>query len=239
MGTVATRGYVFSEQEIVLVRSKFPKLSLVSESVWEGVIDINATYGGIHIVDAFQIKIGVFQDFPTELPIVNEIGGRVKLIAEKYGITDYRDLHVNPRNDTICLCVKQEAKHKVPSGSTFVVFLDNLVVPYFFALSYYEKNQIWPWGEYSHGGLGLLEYYSDNKISLTNEDFDLLTSSLRGEEKWNLYSKRFKDFNLSKKCVCGSEKSFGFCHPKAADGMNHVLNEVRRLHLNGYKLFKK
>jgi len=230
---------VFSEEEIVLVRSKFPKLSLVSESVWEGVIDINATYEGIHIVDTFQVKIGVFRDFPTELPIVNEIGGRIKAIAEKYKISDYRDLHVNPRTNTICLCVKQEEKYKVPPGSTFLDFLNNLVVPYFFGLSYYEKNQVWPWGEYSHGGLGLLEYYSDNKLPLSSEDLDLLISNFRKEDKWKLYSKRLRDSAFTKGCICGSNKPFNTCHPKATDGMDHVLSEVRRLHLNAYKLFKK
>lgn len=239
MGTVGIRGYTFSEEEIVFTRSKFPKLTLVSESVWDGIIDIDATYNDIHIVDSFQVKIGVFRDFPTELPIVNEVGGRIKVIADKYGITDYRDLHANPRTDTICLCVKQEEKYKVPPGSTFVDFLNNLVVPYFFGLSYYEKNRVWPWGEYSHGGLGLLEYYSDNKVSLTSDDLELLTSNLKRDEKWKSYSKRLRDSNLSKKCVCGSEKPFNSCHTKAADGMSHVLSEVHRLHLSSYKLFKK
>ncbi len=239
MGTVAIRGYVFSEDEIVFVRSKFPKLTLVSESVWGGVIDIDATYNDIHIVDSFQVKIGVFRDFPTELPIVNEVGGRIKVIADIYGITDYRDLHVNPRTDTICLCVKQEEKYKVPLGSTFVDFLHNLVVPYFFGLSYYEKNQAWPWGEYSHGGLGLLEYYADNKIPLTSDDLDLLVSNLRKDDKWKLYRKRFRDSSLTKGCICGSGKPFNVCHSKATDGMSYVLREVRRLHLNAYKLFKK
>lgn len=239
MGTVAINGYIFSEEEIIFIRSKFPKLTLISESVWEGVINVDATYDDIHIVDSFQVKIGVFNNFPTELPIVTEIGGRIKVIAQKYGITDYRDLHVNPRTDTICLCVKQEEKQKVPLGSTFVDFLNNLVVPYFFGLSYYEKNQVWPWGEYSHGGLGLLEYYSDKKSSLTSDDLELFISNLRRDDKWKLYSKRLRDSDFSKKCVCGSEKPFNSCHPKAADGMGHVLSEVRRLQLNAYKLFRK
>lgn len=239
MGIVATKGYIFSENEIVFVRSKFPKLTLVSESVWEGVVDIDAAYENIHIVDTFKVRIGVFQNFPSELPIVNEIGGRIKIIADKYGITDYRDLHINPRTDTICLCVKQEEKIKVPPGSTFVDFLNNLVVPYFFGLSYYEKNRVWPWGEYSHGGLGLLEYYSDNKVPLSSNDLEQLTFNLRRDQLWQLYSKRLRDSGLSKRCVCGSESSFISCHAKAADGMCHVLSEVRRLHLNAYKLFKK
>jgi len=86
------------------------------------------------IIDSYQIRIIIPDNYPDSIPFVQEIGGKAKAIVEKYGIIDPRDFHWNPGNGTACLCVKQQEKIKFPPRSTLVYFIENLVILYFMVL---------------------------------------------------------------------------------------------------------
>ncbi len=239
MGTIDENEYEFTEEEITLVRRRFPKLALIGPSVWEGVVDVNATYNEHHIQDIFQVIIGVSPNYPNEIPVLFVDKERLEAIAKKHSLNDKRDLHYNPTNGISCLCAKQEEKSKFPPGSTIADFVDNLVIPYLYGLSFYDSNGRWPWGEYSHGGLGLLEYYVLNRIDLTKEDILIVAGILGKDDRWAMFSKLLLKPSPSRSCPCGSSKGIEKCHEDAWVGASHLLNEMKRLKLNPYKIFRR
>lgn len=231
--------YEFSKSEINEVYHKFPKLKLTQKGVWEGTIDFDRTYRDYRIIDNYQIRIIIPDNYPDSIPFVQEIGGKAKAIAEKYNIKDPRDFHWNPGNGTACLCVKQQEKIKFPPGSTLVSFIENLVISYFYGLSYFKDHKKWPWREYSHGGLGILEYYAENPVEQTKDTLETLSVVFRDDVNWKKYRKHIKNPTNNKSCICGSKEPFAQCHSLAWQGLMRLHDDIHRLKLNAYKLFSK
>lgn len=239
MGTVGEKLYDFSEEEISAVRNAFPKLTLKRQGVWEGEIDIDAVHNGERIQDQFEIAITATEPYPKQMPMMFEIGGRTKATAEKYKITDPRDLHCNPKDGTACLCVKQEEKMRFPPGSNLVDFIRELVIPYLYGLSYFDKHKKWPWGEYSHGGLGLLEFYAEDPTPLTKEDIEQVAEVFRADDNWKEYSRQLRKPSAERHCICRSGKSIRKCHPRAWQGVQRLHANLTRLEINIYKLYRR
>ncbi len=231
--------YEFSKSEINEVNHKFPKLKLTREVVWEGTIDFDKTYRDYRIIDNYQIRIIIPDNYPDSIPFVQEIGGKAKVIAEKYGIKDPREFHWNPENGTVCLCVKQEEKIKFPLGSTLAYFIENLVIAYFYGLSYFKDHKKWPWREYSHGGLGMLEYYAEDPIEQTKDSLKILSALFHDDINWKKYRKHIKNPTNNKSCICSSKKLFAQCHSLSWQGLMRLHDDIHRLKLNAYKLFSK
>ncbi len=232
--------YNFSKKEIDAVQTKFPKLKLEQQGVWKGIIDICAEYQGCQINDAFEVLIIAPDTYPSQLPFMIEGGGRTQAIAKKYKITDLRRLHCNPsQQNTACLCIRQEEKEKFPLNSNLIVFIENLVVPYLYGLSYFEKFGKWPWGEYSHGGLGVLEYHAEDPTELTEQNIKEITKLLRADENWKEYSKQLRKLSSEKFCICGSRKPFRKCHKKAWQGINRLHSDIHNFGFNVRQLFQK
>ena len=227
---------IFSDEEIEEVRERYLRLEKVDNETVEGILDLHAEYEGQGVEDAFHIKITASTPTSIHLPAVYEIGGRTQEIAKKWNISDLRNLHCG-NDGVICLCVKQLEQEKLPSGATLFFFIENLVVPYLYALSLYEKTGIWLWGEYSHGGLGLLEFYVDNKKPLNTEDFTEVWPAIRREKEWKEYHKQIRNPSGKKACLCGSGKLFKSCHSKAWEGLCILTNELKRLGVNTRAIF--
>jgi len=155
-----TGAHEFSKEEIAAVKEKFPGLRLTAKG-WEGDLAFYASFEDHPIRDTYRVAIDIPLEYPEQIPLLREIGGRTQKIAKKYGLQDIRSLHFNANNGTACVCVKQEEKRKFPPGAPLLTFIDDLAVPYLYGLSYYDQNGRWPWREYSHGCLGLLEFYAE------------------------------------------------------------------------------
>jgi len=175
---------------------------------------------GVNMIsDQYEIEIEFLPDFPHSLPLVREMGGRIQRIAKKYNIQNICDLHVNKNKDnTICLCPKPEEKLRYPDKVDIVHFINNLVMPFFYGLSYYDRHGKWPWREYSHGDLGILEFYAENK--------NLNNSSALAKSCYESLSERGTKLVMTKKrikshwpCLCGSKEKFRRCHKLALEGL--------------------
>jgi len=232
--------YSFSQKEISLVQAKFPKLRLEQQGIWKGDLDFFAEYEGYQIKDSFKVCIVVPDTYLAQLPFLTEVGGRTQAIAQKYKITDLRRLHCNPRQyNTACLCAKQEEKIKFPPGSNLTFFIEGLVIPYLFGLSYFEKHGKWaPWGEYSHGGLGILECHAEYPDNITEQDIRDIAKILRAEENWKGYSKQLRKPSSRKFCICGSRKPFVECHKLAWQGLERLYSDIQDRRLNVRQLFQ-
>jgi hypothetical protein len=231
--------YDIPTEEIVATKKRFPKLKHEKKGIWTGVLEFDREYREYRISDSFEIAVGTY-DYPTHLPFVTETGGRIKAIAEKYHLKDIRDVHWT-NGSGACLCVRQEEKIKFPPGSDFVYFIDNLVIPYFYGLSYFEENGRWPWLEYSHGGLGLLEYYAKDPVEQTASSIAVLANVFTGDkDNWRKYRTQLMNPNSNKACICGSGNSFSRCsHTLAWKGLVRLHEDLKRLRLNPYKVFTR
>ncbi len=229
----------FSTDEIAKVKAGFPKLDLVRVGRWEGEIEFDREYRGYRIKDTYKIAITAPIEYPARVPALQEIGGRTKAVADKYHLSDIRDLHFNTSNGTACVCVKQEEKTKFPPGSDLVYFIESLAIPYLYGLSFYDEQGYWPWGEYGHGVIGLLEFYADDSHEQTKEGIEILATTFREDLNWKWYSKQLRKPNPNKMCVCGKSRSFNSCHERAYRGLLRLSEDLKRLNLNAYKLFRR
>lgn len=229
--------YEFTPEEIAAVKSHFPKLEYLSTGVWKGILEFDHIYRGYRIIDSYSIGIGVPAAYPSQFPHVTELGDRVTKAAAKYN-KSVLDAHWSQQNGA-CLCVKQEEKIKFPPGSDMVFFIENLVIPYFYGLSYFEEHGRWPWKEYSHGVLGILERHIEDSEKHTRESLELILPAFRDNPDWRKYRAQFVEPKGNKACLCKSGKAFSECHPLGWQGMVLLHEDLKRLNLNPYKFFFK
>lgn len=170
------------------------------------------------IRDEYLIEIELSDDFPKSVPLVREIGGRIKQIALKHQVTDLRDLHVNEaQRDTLCLCPKPAEKEKYQRGVNVAHFLTHLVIPFLYELSFYDEHRRWPWSEYSHGDLGVFEYFAEKQSSVDRDLAQECYGSLGKQGKQIIDTpEQIKGHYL---CPCGSKRPFRRCHQRALEGL--------------------
>lgn len=97
----------------------------------------------------FVIEVRFPEDYPDDLPIIREVGGRIPRTLAR---------HVND-DGSACLMVPEE--WLVQSADTsFAAFMNGPVKNYFVGQSLVELGQPWPHGERSHGYAGVLEAFS-------------------------------------------------------------------------------
>jgi hypothetical protein len=231
--------YIFSHDELYDTLEKYPKLKWNSKGYLYGTIDLYHQYGNFTANDSFEVMIGASGDYPNSPPALIETGGRTKQIADKYKITNLQDLHCNKRDGsgTACLCAKQEYKTRFPIGSDLVVFVDDLVIPYLYALSYFDVHGEWPeWGERSHGLLGLFEAHHEID-NVTREDVLDLIKLIKSVVDWTYYHKQLRKPNPSSSCPCGNKKSFESCHNKAWLGLLKLRGDIEKFGFNTKSIF--
>jgi hypothetical protein len=229
---MATNG--FSDAEVDAVVAKYPGLRRTEPFILEGGFELNASYEGIAAQRSFLVRIVGSPEYPERIPTFSEIGGETDAIMARHRIRDPRNLHRNA-NGTACLCVKQMESKKFPPGSTLLVFTEELVVPYLYGLSEYDKNGRWPWPEYSHGALGLLEYYAETSSKSSPAELREIQSLIRLESNWKDYHKQIRRPSGDRGCPCGSRKPIKQCHPKAWRGIQNLSATIRALGLSLYR----
>ncbi len=133
----------------------------------------------------------ILDEYPDVLPKIFEIGHRIPKTF--HHLLDY----------SLCLGAPLAIKQKFKKDPTLLGFVNNCAIPYLYSFSYKSKFGEMPFGELSHNGLGILEYYQelfslkDNKLVLKFLRF-LADGDYRDEDK----------------CLCGSGKRNKVCHGK-------------------------
>ena len=117
---------------------------------------------------------------------------------------------------------------KLPNGFNLRDFFYNLLIPFFYQQSYFEANNIWPWGEYAHGILGLFEWYS--KIgAITKTDLQVFINRLSQYPQWESIKIKLTQKEGIKghhNCICGSSKRLRDCHPNVWRGLWKLNQDI-------------
>ena len=109
------------------------------------------------LCDAFKVRIDLDRVADNGWPEVRETGGRCFDIAEQ-NQCEMIDLHLFT-NGACCLGLKWASEKNL----TLERFICDLVIPFFYRLSYADRYGLTAakvdlWGEYSHGIAGIQEY---------------------------------------------------------------------------------
>lgn len=129
----------------------YPELTLCQnlfgEWVVRGPIQGSATYENtdLDIVDV-HVEIIVPTEYPEACPVTRETTGITK------------EFHTNS-DGALCLGSPMAVKQTFSRNPTLLGYVENLVIPFFYAFFYKIRFGELPFGELSHGGEGLLEYY--------------------------------------------------------------------------------
>ncbi len=180
------------EQIRTALRTRYPSLHLFIESdgraFVRGTFPVRSPEG--RVLDRYEISIELLADYPRSLPIVRETGGRIPWKP---------DFHVNS-DGTACVLLPDDRWRCFPEGAPFVKFLEGPVHDFFLGQSLVALGEDWPFGEWSHGSQGVIEYY---QWLLGTKDIAVIVRFLRVLAKLN-----FKDHWL---CPCGSSKKIRRC----------------------------
>ncbi len=178
-----------------------------------------------YIKDIYEVRIIFRED--RFIPSVYETAGRIRLFAQRNDIKLY-DLHVNDSDD-LCLCPKSLERIKLGDSYTIQDFFTILLIPFFYAQSFYEKNNRWPWHDYSHGDMGLLEAYADCSI---NSDSEVLCRETYIALKPNIQSVITSEDSITRQsmCLCNSRDKFRNCHRRAWAGIKKLKKDYFEQH---------
>jgi hypothetical protein len=133
----------------------YPGMSLVpsrgSFLVIKGVFSFSGTPKGKRsIVDSYQIKITVPDEFPHAIPTVTEMARKIP----RDGMH-----HINP-DGSLCMGSPLRLLQKISEKPNLVGFSENCLVPYLYSVSYkLQVGEEFPFGELPHGEKGILDDY--------------------------------------------------------------------------------
>jgi len=192
------------------LRVAHPNLHLFIHT--DGMAEVRGTYAILSpqgkLLDRFRVSIELPHDYPRALPIVREVGRRIPW---------RQDFHVEP-DGKACVLLPDDRWRCFPEGKPFAHFLDGPVHDFFLGQSLVALGEEWPFGEWSHGPRGVLEYYQ----GLLETDHDgTVHRFLRILSKLNL--------KQHCECPCGSGRKIRkCCQKRVADLRRKIPPAVAR-----------
>lgn len=158
----------------------------------EGDLLIDAIVSDAHITNKYSIQVFIPIDYPKVMPWVKEAGDKIQNYSHKY--TD----------DTLCLATETDIRVNLSPAFKLKDWMWNYVIPYFITHSYFQRFGVYPYGDRSHGTIGIIEYYKD----IFDTDDLLKIYSLLD------FACGDKFYRGHLKCPCGSGVRIRKCHGK-------------------------
>lgn len=183
---------------------------------------------GVKIQDSYQIRIEFEGSEFSDLPQVFETDSRIAKVAQSRNLK-LEDLHINP-SGAACLCIKPEEAGNFPAGFNITDFFNNLLIPFFYAQSYFELHNSWPWGQYSHRNLGFIEWYFHQREDAQQETNNIITR-LKKYNNWHTLKQLLESKHKVKGhhlCICGKDEKFRNCHPEVLLGIWKLKKDIQR-----------
>ena len=153
--------------------------------------------------DFYDVKVRISPEYPIQEPIVFETGKRIPKEVDR---------HIFPNNENCCLGVWDEWL-LTSSDHSFQAFLTGPMRDYFLSQSHFEATGEWPFGERSHGNLGVLEAYCS--LLDIEQDHAKACAYLR--------LLTYKEIKGHHSCPCGSGKKLRDCHRSE---LNDLQNRI-------------
>lgn len=197
---MTSKRLVCLNQDLKQVIAKYPDLRVHYINNWPYKIS-----GRIEIFDTKKVKWGEFlimipvpPDYPNQLPEVYEISEIIPRIADR---------HMYPKGQA-CLTARPNEILVGQRGIRMIEFLDEYVIPFFANQIYFQSENKWANGEYSHGSYSIVEFFCQ---LFTTDKLDVVLRCL-------IMAIERVELPLNGKCLCG-ENGFVYekCHWKAIE----------------------
>lgn len=185
-----------SDDDKLWLKKEYPDLE-ISKRKLSGEICFQRTYNEISILDCYNIEVLLKHNNVSMLPKVSCLDKKIVNIA-KYLNLEIDKLHINS-DGSFCLTVYPKEKFFFTDGIFNIQeFFINLLEPYLYWISFYEKYKKLAWEEYSHGILGILEYIQEEHLDLKDIDNILKDNNISLREIISL--------NRQNNCLCEESK---------------------------------
>lgn len=160
--------------------------------------------------DHFSIEARFSPDFPNDEPKIFEIGGRIPKLADR---------HVYESSGRCCICVWEEwlVRNRI---RTLEGFMRGPANDYFVSQRHFELHNSWPYGERSHGEIGVFEAACELLNIEPNADVALNIRACIGLLVFVQAGKPLKGHNP---CPCGNGMKFRDCH---RDKLNAIAENL-------------
>lgn len=223
------------------LREKYPTLKLTATGGVSGQVGFSATYnrqqnvfqilypgdddvtGGLLLAGTFDVSIeerGKDENSASRLPAL-----RIAVLTKN------SDRHIGP-DDSACLCSPFAERDFFTPEFVFKTYFEQLVIPFLYGQLYYEKERDWPWDDYSHGNLGVLEAYSPAAKRADVEE--CLRQLRRDTATWprvRAALTQHRAISDSSPCICKWHYRMSKCHPEALRGLQQLRLDLRSMHV--------
>lgn len=241
---------MWSEDDLKWLAANYPAVKVRSSTILEGSLvfrmlfrdgsryinpspELLVSGGGAFISGIYGVKIE--HEGKGYFPKAFETGGKIKATATSKGLR-LIDLHIFPGDDSLCLASPMVTHSTVAAGLSLQQYMEDFLIPYFFAQEYFAKNNTWPWGDLSHGIFGHLEWLG-RIAHPTTDDVNSTLINIKSQLKEEHFKAPFAVRpRMHHQCLCGSRKRFRDCHPDAKKGITEVRKLVysRKVSLDDY-----
>ena len=166
-----------------------------------GVLSFSASFNQISIQDSYLIRIDIPWNFDLfHIPLAYELAGRIPQSFHHY------------INGNLCLGINIANYEKLSQDCTLLGYVNNLLVPFLYAFSYYEKYGKMPFGNEGHDKDAVFLYFHE-KFPGVPEDrlLDLI-----------IYLYLPHAYGSHRPCLCGSGLRMRHCHFNLLKELIHI-----------------
>jgi hypothetical protein len=163
---------------------------------------IQVDHSGGRLRDSFAIEIYVPESFPSLVPLVREVGGRIPKTFHKL------------TNDCLCLGSPLRLQIMLAKARSLVSFVETCVLPYLAGYAVFENSREMPFGELEHGSPGLYDDYK-SLLGVKNDEACLKILGCLSLRK-RIANKR--------PCFCGSGIRLGRCHNRKVNALRSMAS---------------
>jgi hypothetical protein len=204
--------FVFATQldETIKAYPYLNKATIEGKEILKGIMPI-VDNDGQHWED-YEIEIHPTENFPNEFPMLFESSGKIPKIA---------DWHIYEDSLSCCVKVKPEEIIRCKNGITIIEFIREEVIPYLFNQTHRRMEGFYVNGEYSHGLMGIYEYYS--QILKTGDDIKKTIGLMK-------YIADNEKPHRTSLCFCNRGIKFRHCHREAFDKLKSIGSEELKFH---------
>lgn len=204
-----------NKEDVKWIKNNYPKLNYNHElKIIIGELNLCREYNNYKIEDFYNLEIKLITKEGSILPQVKELNDKLKKISVNLNL-ELSDLHIN-FDETFCLSIYERESEYFINNFTINEFFKNILEPYLYWISFYEKKGYPPWECYAHGNLGYLELYAEGKIDLKELQIKIDKNELLN------YKKNKGHCN----CLCGSGKKLRNCHQLIYNAIYKLKNEL-------------
>lgn len=182
--------------QIAQLLHEYPNLSVVQSDSQVvhllGQILVFRTFNDFTLRRTYTLEI-IIPIGSDELPFVIDTDRQIK-----------KDYHHCYPNGMLCMETDSKIRIRFIDGFDLIAWMYEFVEVYYFSYEYYERFGIFPFGERSHGSLGIIQTYQDFLVAKDEVE----TYKLMHFVKNQVYRGHHP-------CPCGSEKPSRNCHGQA------------------------